>query len=129
MRRADILKKLHEKLLERRDSLRRALKGDLSLLQENSRNHKDGDYVDAATGTAEDEINTRLVQVENEELGAIDVALQRIAEGEYGKCDDCGKSIPVDRLRAVPYAHQCIDCRRKEEERASGQDAWRFTFG
>ena len=48
-------------------------------------------------------------------LKAIDGALQRIAEGTFGICATCGQPISEERLEAIPYATQCIDCRRKGE--------------
>jgi RNA polymerase-binding protein DksA len=37
-------------------------------------------------------------------------ALERIAEGSYGVCINCGKSIKVSRLNAIPFSSVCIDC-------------------
>jgi DnaK suppressor protein len=42
-------------------------------------------------------------------------ALQRIEEGTYGRCQQCGKSIPVARLNAIPFACYCVDCERIRE--------------
>jgi RNA polymerase-binding protein DksA len=49
---------------------------------------------------------------ENEEdlLLAIDGALQRIEDGTYGICTNCGKPIGQERLEALPWAELCIDC-------------------
>ncbi len=44
-----------------------------------------------------------LVQVEE-----IDRALSKIDEGTYGICEDCGKAIPVERLRALPATRYCV---------------------
>ena len=49
------------------------------------------------------------------EIGEIHGALQRIIDGTYGKCLDCGRAIPVARLRAVPTAAFCVECARDEE--------------
>ena len=43
-------------------------------------------------------------------LDSIDAALARIAEGEYGKCINCGEPILEKRLEAVPWARHCIRC-------------------
>ena len=43
-------------------------------------------------------------------LDSIDAALARIAEGEYGKCINCGEPIQEKRLEAVPWARHCIRC-------------------
>lgn len=37
-------------------------------------------------------------------------ALERMDEGTYGKCMRCGKDIPIDRLRAIPYAEYDVAC-------------------
>ena len=48
-------------------------------------------------------------------LSEIDAALARIAIGTYGPCARCQPPIAEDRLRALPYAKRCIDCKRVEE--------------
>lgn len=53
---------------------------------------------------------------------AIDHALQRMQNGKYGICEVCGKEIPIDRLKAVPYTTQCIDCRADAEEASYRQN-------
>ena len=45
----------------------------------------------------------------------IDEALKRIRDGSYGKCVQCGKSIPKTRLKALPYAELCIVCKKSKE--------------
>jgi RNA polymerase-binding protein DksA len=49
------------------------------------------------------------------EITEIHAALQRIIDGSYGKCLDCGRAIPLARLRAVPTAAFCVGCAREEE--------------
>ena len=39
-------------------------------------------------------------------------ALRRMTEGSYGICEDCGKPIPLGRLRSLPHARQCVRCQR-----------------
>jgi DnaK suppressor protein len=43
-------------------------------------------------------------------LAAIDAALQRLADGTYGRCVDCGIAIGPARLEARPEAARCITC-------------------
>ena len=52
----------------------------------------------------------------------LDEALLRIEEGTYGKCHECGKQIQMPRLRAVPHARLCIQCKSAEEERKAGTE-------
>ena len=54
---------------------------------------------------------------ENESAMLADVvaALERIDEGTYGKCADCGREIPQARLDAIPYTAYCRDCQEQLE--------------
>jgi len=45
----------------------------------------------------------------------LDLALNRIDKGEYGRCINCKKSIGYERLEAVPHARLCIECKSREE--------------
>jgi RNA polymerase-binding protein DksA len=51
----------------------------------------------------------------------IDEALRRIEEGIYGKCHVCGRQIQLPRLKAVPHARLCIQCKSAEEEHTTGR--------
>ncbi|MEM7315978.1 MAG: TraR/DksA family transcriptional regulator [Planctomycetota bacterium] len=115
MARKDSLKSLREVLIKRRDALRKALAGDLSSLKE-LREQSKGDVVDFALDSAQDEISSQLAEVESRELGSIDAALERMREGNYGKCEGCKTNIPLARLQALPYATCCIDCQRILEQ-------------
>ncbi len=48
-------------------------------------------------------------------LVQIDNALLKLAEGEYGICDECGEEIDVRRLNALPFALLCRDCQEERE--------------
>jgi DnaK suppressor protein len=49
------------------------------------------------------------------EIAAIDGALQRMIDGTYGRCLDCGAAIPLRRLHAAPAAASCLECARDTE--------------
>ena len=114
MARKDSILKLHTLLVNRRDALRKALAGDLSLLKALPE-QTGGDVIDAALDAAQDEISSKLAEVESRELVQIDTAIERIGEGTYGQCDVCNNKIPLARLNALPYAMTCIDCQRAVE--------------
>jgi DnaK suppressor protein len=101
-------------LVRRRDALRRALAGDLSLLKQ-LKEQTAGDVVDAALDSAQDEINSQLAEVESRELASIENALERMRSGQFGICEGCTEKIPVARLNALPYATMCIECQREAE--------------
>jgi RNA polymerase-binding protein DksA len=70
---------------------------------------------DVATITHDREIDFTLEDNSERLLSAIDLALKSIEDGTYGTCRTCGNPIAMERLDAVPYTTQCIDCKRKEE--------------
>src|SRR5436853_2332732 len=126
MARKDALFNMRQILIKRRDALRNALAGDLSLLKE-LRAQTAGDVVDAALDSAQDEISSQLAEVESRELGSIENALERMRQGQYGICEGCGGTIPLARLNALPYATNCIECQREAEKygnRGSSDSDW-----
>lgn len=115
MARKEAVTNLRQILVRRRDALRQALAGDLSSLKE-LRQQTSGDMLDAAMDTAQDEINSQMAEVESRELSHIEVALERMRDGNYGLCEGCGEGIPMARLQALPYATMCIQCQREAEK-------------
>lgn len=57
---------------------------------------------------------TRLAQSE-QQLAQIETALQRLDEGTYGQCAECGEPIEPGRLSVLPYAALCVRCQAKQE--------------
>ena len=115
MARKEAVTNLRQILVWRRDALRKALAGDLNSLRE-LRQQTSGDILDAAMDTAQDEISSQLAEVESRELSHIEVALERMRDGNYGLCEGCGEGIPMARLQALPYATMCIQCQREAEK-------------
>jgi len=122
MNRKDAILSMHQVLIKRRDALRKALAGDLSLLKE-LRAQTSGDLIDAALDSVQDEISSQLAEVESRELTRIETALERMRNGEYGLCEACGTNIPLARLNALPYATCCIKCQREAERQGAGNRA------
>ena len=115
MGRSAELKKLREVLLHRREAIRRALDGDLSMLRE-LREQTKGDILDAALDSAQDELSSQLAEVESRELAQIEHALERMINGTYGVCEVTEQPIPLARLQALPYATTCIEAQREMEK-------------
>lgn len=114
MGRKEAILNMRQVLLTRRDALRQALAGDLSALKE-LRGQSNGDMVDAALDSAQDEICSQLAEVESRELVQIEKALDRMRNGSYGVCEVTGKPIPMARLQALPYATMCVEAQRELE--------------
>ncbi|MFH1395367.1 MAG: TraR/DksA C4-type zinc finger protein [Candidatus Omnitrophota bacterium] len=71
---------------------------------------------DMATDLYDREFSLELAEGERERLYALDDAIKRIDNGEYGICDYCGESISKQRLSAMPEAEYCIECQEKNEK-------------
>lgn len=57
-----------------------------------------------------------LLKQQVKEVEDIETAKEKIEEGNYGKCEFCGKDIDPRRLELLPQARLCIGCARKDEE-------------
>jgi DnaK suppressor protein len=105
-----------KKILEQqRDELlaanRKTLSGDI---------HLDPDDFPDEIDTASSEMNLafqgRLRERERGLLSKILQALQKIDDGIYGECEECGEAIGVKRIEARPVAELCIDCKSEKEQ-------------
>jgi RNA polymerase-binding protein DksA len=70
---------------------------------------------DMGTDSFEQDMSLGLMENETDELHEIEEALERIKDGSFGLCENCKKRIPKERLKAIPYARLCVDCKMKEE--------------
>ncbi len=61
------------------------------------------------------DIEFALLQMKAETLTKINAALERLEEGTYGYCYECGEEIAEKRLRALPFAERCRDCEEVRE--------------
>lgn len=80
-----------------------------------------GDLVDQAGDERERELSLLLTSREKEKLLAINEALEKIEEGTYGICEECGEKIGQGRLKVMPLAKLCVSCQSKLEEEQSIQ--------
>ncbi|MGQ9533301.1 MAG: TraR/DksA C4-type zinc finger protein [Desulfotomaculales bacterium] len=71
---------------------------------------------DIATETAERSKDLALREDVQDRLVAVENALQKMAEGTYGRCDLCGGQIPEARLAVIPYADFCYGCQLEVEK-------------
>jgi len=108
-------------------SLRARLRGDVSQMADaalkKSRSEANGDLssmpihmADIGSDNFEQEFTLSLMQSEEETLELIEASLERIEEGAYGECEECGVKIPKARLNAIPYAALCIKCASQQEQ-------------
>ena len=75
------------------------------------------DPTDRAAMESDRNFTLRIRDRERKLIAKIRKALERIADGTYGVCEDCGEDISVKRLKARPVTTQCIECKKEEEAR------------
>ncbi|MES2201338.1 MAG: TraR/DksA family transcriptional regulator [candidate division FCPU426 bacterium] len=73
------------------------------------------DLADQASDAYDRELASSLSEAERGRLVAVEKALERVEKGSYGVCENCEKTIPLQRLKALPFARLCIDCQELEE--------------
>jgi DnaK suppressor protein len=75
-----------------------------------------GDLVDQAGDERDRELSLLLTGRDKEKLQAINEALEKIREGSYGVCEECGDKIGPGRLKVMPLAKYCVSCQSKLEK-------------
>jgi DnaK suppressor protein len=116
------MKVFREQLL----ALRARLRGDVTAMANSAlkktRSESNGDLssmpihmADLGSDNFEQEFTLSLMQTEEGVLDSIETALEKVEDGIYGLCEDCGNPISKARLTAIPYATMCIKCAQKNE--------------
>jgi DnaK suppressor protein len=75
------------------------------------------DIFDRSTSDLERTLSLILKERGRNKLKAIEDALERIQEGTFGFCEECGEKIPLGRLEVMPFATTCRDCKTQQERR------------
>jgi DnaK suppressor protein len=78
-----------------------------------------GDSLDIASSARDREITFMLKSRELDELRAIEDAIERIDNDDYGICSSCEDPIEIKRLEAVPWARFCRACQEDMENRSA----------
>jgi DnaK suppressor protein len=74
-----------------------------------------GDILDSVSEERTRELDMILTDREKRKLHQINDAIDRIEEGAYGQCEECGVKIPKARLKVLPFAKFCVECQEKME--------------
>jgi len=74
------------------------------------------DPTDRASAESDRSFELRIRDRERKLLNKIKEAIERIDNGSYGICDDCGDDIAKERLEARPVTTFCIDCKTRQEQ-------------
>jgi DnaK suppressor protein len=73
---------------------------------------------DLGTDNFQPEFALNLLHNEEQVLGEIADALERIQQRKFGLCEECHHPIPDARLEALPYARHCVACARMLQQGA-----------
>ncbi len=82
----------------------------------NEASNAPGDHADVATDFLEMHQEQAVMMNEQALLTLVEQALQRLDNGTYGYCQQCGKPIPAQRLLAIPWAERDIACEELLEQ-------------
>lgn len=111
------------KLDELREELLRDRQGQLEFLEEHGADPYGGEVLDISVGNDGFADSAQATEERSEILGhiesarnrvqLIEEALQRVDEGTYGVCADCGAEIDAARLEVRPLSIRCVNCAEK----------------
>ena len=94
------------------------LLGEMRRLGEDAREAQETeveDPIDRVESSENKAVNFRVNTMASESLSQVQAALQRIGDGTYGKCVDCGRQIKESRLEALPWTPYCLEDSEKHE--------------
>jgi RNA polymerase-binding protein DksA len=75
---------------------------------------------DHSVATLVTDLNNAVVGRDIHEIREIDAARERLRDGSYGLCVDCGGEIPYERLEVQPAATRCAPCQNQYEKTYAG---------
>jgi DnaK suppressor protein len=104
---------------QRREALLAEIREDTERVREEPFGEHAGiapDAGDASVATLFNDLDQADLNRDVGEVRALDAAVERIEQGRYGLCDDCGADIGEGRLRAFPAALRCIRCQERYEK-------------
>jgi DnaK suppressor protein len=101
------------KLEEISESLLSGADRTISEMTDHSDNYPDP--TDRAAAESDRSFELRIRDRERKLLGKIKEAIERIDNGIYGTCEECGDPIAPERLEARPVTTCCIDCKTRQE--------------
>jgi RNA polymerase-binding protein DksA len=82
----------------------------LAKLKRDASQEHSADSAEQAQERENDEVVDAIGAETREAISAIKASLQRIEDGSYGVCQECGNAIAAERLQARPEAVLCINC-------------------
>jgi len=72
-----------------------------------------GKREEEATETADLENRLALEKRVLDQMAEVEHALDKLAKGSFGRCENCGQVIDPARMEILPYAKYCVICKAK----------------
>ncbi|EID84968.1 DnaK suppressor protein [Treponema sp. JC4] len=113
----EFIKEMEALLHEQKKTILESLASQSDEMRDLVKSVESGDEADVAADAIDRTLLTSLGSQDANRLKLIQNTFERISQGKYGYCVACGKEIPEERLRALPYALMCINCASAEERR------------
>ena len=117
------MKVYRERLLD----LRARLRGDVSSMADAALGNESSEassmpihMAELGSDNFEQEFTLSLLATEEDTLGMIEAALERVESGTYGVCVGCKGSIPKTRLNAIPHTPMCVKCAASQDRGMAG---------
>jgi RNA polymerase-binding transcription factor DksA len=117
------LKQYEEVLIQERDNSQKLI-NQLSEGYKKGAKDSSGDLsgyayhqADQGSDTQEQEKTAILLESEYQKIKLINAAIKMVYDKTYGICEICGNYIQEARLKVIPYARFCIECKTKEEKK------------
>ena len=113
----NFINEIKEKLMTQREEIIASLNVQNDDMKNLVKPVESGDEADVASDVIDRALLTALGSQDSQRLQLIDNALDRMNQGKFGICLQCGKEISQERLTAIPWAFMCIGCASKAERR------------
>lgn len=113
--------KFKQELLARREQLLQSVRSHRQDIPDRGLQGTTGDTSDHAAADYATELFGTLLEKQAGNLEEVELALQKIDSGQYGKCELCNKQIIQKRLRAIAWARLCHDCQEKQDRISAGR--------
>jgi DnaK suppressor protein len=100
----------HQALKEELEGRLAALQARLASIKKDVTREHSGDSAEQAQERENDEVVDAIGNETAQSIRDVTAALERLADGSYGNCENCGGQIGRARLEIVPEATRCVGC-------------------
>lgn len=90
--------------------------------------HFSAEEVERIVLAGQRDLAIRSIDRTNQLLRTVRAALQKVAGGGFGRCEECQQRIPAKRLDALPWAQHCVDCQEVLDQHPSPETVQNFRF-